>query len=323
MIQTLLYDPESQTLRQGGPELIEAWHARPDTILWANFFQESPQEEQELFQEHFNLHPLAIQDAQRDRHPPKIERFEDHVFLLVRGLTGEVPNLQSGIVQIALFIGKQFLVTRHSRPSPSIEKIFQNVADAPQLLAMGPANVAGILSRRVADRYWKILMDVETRLEVLEEEIFGDSDDRDLEELIGYRTSLEKYRRVLNYHVHSFENLRESFPDFFPRGLIHLYVDVFEQFDRERSLADMHYGLAADLMDGYISVSSHRLNNIVKILTIVTTIFVPLGFLAGIYGMNFEYMPELHSEAGYFVLLSVMGAIAATTLVVFRRIRWL
>jgi len=110
---------------------------------------------------------------------------------------------------------------------------------------------------------------------------------------------------------------------FFPRDLIHLYVDVYEQFDREKSLADLHYGLAADLMDGYISVSSHRLNNIVKILTVVTTIFVPLGFLAGIYGMNFEYMPELQSKGGYFVLLSVMGAIAATALLVFRRIRWL
>ena len=323
MIETLLYDTETQTLRRGGEELIDAWQNEPDTVLWANFFEEPPGREQELFQKRFNLHPLAIQDAQRDRHPPKIERFDDHVFLLVRGLSGEVPTLESGIVQIAFFIGKRFLVSRHSRPSPSVHNVRDLVANDPQLLALGPANVAGLVARRIADRYWKILMDVETRLEVLEEEIFGDSDDRHLEELIGYRTSLEKYRRVLNYHVHSFDELRGSFPDYFPRGLIHLYVDVFEQFDREKSLADLHYGLAADLMDGYISVSSHRLNNIVKILTIVTTIFVPLGFLAGIYGMNFEYMPELHSRAGYFVLLSVMGAIAASTLVVFRKIRWL
>jgi magnesium transporter len=323
MIQTLLYDTESHILRQGGAELIDAWQTEPDTILWANFFEEPPKNEQELFQKRFNLHPLAIQDAQRDRHPPKIERFDDHVFLLVRGLSGDVPSLESGIVQISFFIGRRFLVSRHSRPSPSISQVHAAVVDDPQLLAASPANVAGLVGRRIADRYWKILMDVETRLEVLEEEIFGDSDDKRLEELIGYRTSLEKYRRVLNYHVHSFDDLRENFPDFFPRSLIHLYVDVFEQFDREKSLADLHYGLAADLMDGYISVSSHRLNNIVKILTIVTTIFVPLGFLAGIYGMNFEYMPELQSKIGYFILLSVMGAIAASTLVVFKRIRWL
>jgi len=323
MIETLLYDPDSQTLRQGGTELIDAWREAPQTILWANFFEEAPEVESALFQQQFGLHPLAIQDAQRDRHPPKIERFDEHIFLLVRGLTGDVPSLASGIVQIALFVGARFLVSRHSRPSPSIRQFQSEVVSDPSLLGKGPANIAGTVSRRISDRYWKILMDVETRLEVLEEQIFDDADDRHLEELIGYRTSLEKYRRVLNYHMHSFDDLRKDFPKFFDRGLIHLYVDVYEQFDREKSLADLHYGLAADLMDGYISVSSHRLNNIVKILTIVTTIFVPLGFLAGIYGMNFEHMPELQTRGGYFVLLSVMGAIAVGALAVFRRIRWL
>ncbi len=323
MIRTLLYDSNSKTLRRGGMELIDAWREEPGTLIWANFFEEPPEVESDVFQRQFGLHPLAIQDAQRDRHPPKIEHFDGHVFLLARGLTGEVPSLDSDIVQIALFIGERFLVTRHSRPSPSIQQIQDTVIADPSVLGASPANVAGLVARRIADRYWKVLMDVETRLEVLEEQIFDDADDRHLEELIGYRTSLEKYRRVLNYHVHAFGNFREDFPDYINRDLIHLYTDVFEQFDREKSLADLQYGLAADLMDGYISVASHRLNNIVKILTIVTTIFVPLGFLAGIYGMNFEYMPELNSKAGYFVLLTVMAFIATTALFIFRRIRWL
>lgn len=323
MISTLLYDTESNILRRGGAELIDVWREEPQTIIWVNLFEEDSQVERDLLGKHFGVHPLAIQDAQRDRHPPKIERFGDHVFLLVRGLTGEVPSLDSSIVQIALFVGARFLVSRHSRSSPSVRQVQDMVISEPALLGRGPANIAGMVARRVADRYWKILMDVETRLEALEEEIFEDSDDRHLEELIGYRTSLEKYRRVLNYHVHAFEDLRETFPEYFPRELIHLYTDVYEQFDREKSLTDLHYGLASDLMDGYISVASHRLNNIVKILTIVTTIFVPLGFLAGIYGMNFEYMPELQSKSGYFVLLSLMGFIAVSALVIFRRIRWL
>lgn len=323
MIRTLLFDPDSQALRQGGAELIDAWRAEASSIIWVDFFEEPEDEERALFEGSFNLHPLAIQDAQRDRHPPKIERFDDHLFLLVRGLDGEIPGLDSGIVQIALFVGERFLVSRHSKPSPSIEQIRQSIIDDPSQLLLGPANMAAMVARRIADRYWMILMDVENRLEILEEEIFDKADDRHLEELIGYRTSLEKYRRVFNYHAHVFDDLRTRMPDYIHPDLVHLYNDVFEQFDREKSLADMQYGLAADLMDGYISVASHRLNNIVKILTIVTTIFVPLGFLAGIYGMNFEYMPELQSRAGYFVLLSVMGLIATTALMVFKRIRWL
>ena len=103
----------------------------------------------------------------------------------------------------------------------------------------------------------------------------------------------------------------------------HEINDVYENQERANSLSSLYYELASDLIDGYISLASHRLNNIIKILTIVTTIFVPLGFLAGIYGMNFEYMPELHSRSGYFILLGVMATIVTVLLLVFRRRRWI
>ena len=85
----------------------------------------------------------------------------------------------------------------------------------------------------------------------------------------------------------------------------------------------MYYEICGDLIEGYISVSSHHLNNTMKVLTIITAIFVPLGFLAGLYGMNFENMPELGWKYAYFALLGVMATLAATMLLVFRRIRWL
>ena len=108
-----------------------------------------------------------------------------------------------------------------------------------------------------------------------------------------------------------------------PAERVHEIRDVFEHQERANSLATLYYEVASDLIDGYISLASHRLNNIMKVLTIVTVIFVPLSFLAGIYGMNFEYMPELKSHSGYFMLLGVMSTIVATLLFVFRRKRWL
>jgi magnesium transporter len=98
---------------------------------------------------------------------------------------------------------------------------------------------------------------------------------------------------------------------------------VFEQQERVNSLTTLYYELASDLIDSYISIASHRLNQVMKILTIITAVFIPLGFLAGIYGMNFENMPELHSRNGYFILLGVMASIVLLLLFVFRKIRWL
>ena len=83
------------------------------------------------------------------------------------------------------------------------------------------------------------------------------------------------------------------------------------------------YSICGDLIDGYISITSHQLNQTMRVLTVITAIFVPLGFLAGLYGMNFDHIPELHMKGGYFVLLAVMGTIAVGLLALFRKIRWL
>jgi magnesium transporter len=103
----------------------------------------------------------------------------------------------------------------------------------------------------------------------------------------------------------------------------HEYVDVFEHTERLASLTTLYKELTDDMMNGYISVTSHRLNQIMKVLTIVTVIFLPLSLMVGIYGMNFDYMPELKTHNGYFILLGVMGTLVATLLLLFRKIRWL
>ena len=113
-----------------------------------------------------------------------------------------------------------------------------------------------------------------------------------------------------------------TFPGF-KEELAHEIHDIYEQQERAKSLTELYYELASDLADGYISVSSHHLNQIMKVLTVVMPIFVPLSFLAGIYGMNFEHMPQLHSKSGYFILLGVMISLASASLVFFRKKGWL
>jgi magnesium transporter len=108
-----------------------------------------------------------------------------------------------------------------------------------------------------------------------------------------------------------------------PDDLTHSINDVYEHQERVSSLTQLYYELASDLIDGYISLASHRLNQIMKVLTIITAIFVPITFIAGIYGMNFEYMPELHSKSGYFIAIGVMATIVVTLMIIFKRNKWL
>ena len=103
----------------------------------------------------------------------------------------------------------------------------------------------------------------------------------------------------------------------------HTVTDLRERLDRLQSLSQMYYDICGDLINGYMSVTSHQLNATMRVLTVITALFVPLTFLAGIYGMNFEYIPELKADNGYFILLGVMAVVSVVLLIVFKKKRWL
>ncbi len=323
MIRCVLYRPGTGAVEHGGSELLDIWAHDQESIIWTDLYENDAEEETRLMIEHFDLNPLAIQDAQRSRHPPKIEAFDGVTFMLFKGLHGEASDLTFRTIQLALFVGGRFLVTRHSGPSPSIEQLGGEITRQDSPIAQGADVLALRLLRIMSDRYLNLILTIEPRLEQIEDEMIKNPHDELLAELINYKTNLKKYTRVFLYHVQVISELqRRRFPSI-GADQNHLVTDVYEQQERASSLGRLYYETAADLIDGYISVASHRLNNIMKILTIVTAIFVPLSFLAGIYGMNFEYMPELKSQAGYFVLLGIMGSMVAVLLYVFRKKKWL
>lgn len=323
MIRSLLYDQAAGRCTEGGEEQLEVWRASPSAVLWLDLQQMPREAEANLMRGYFGIHPLAIQDAQRDRHPPKVEGFGDHTFVLLKGLDAESETLQFGTIQIAIFIGRRFLVTRHSGDSPSIDRLWAETLAQPSRIAAGADSLAIALARFVVNRYLPILLALETRLDDLEDEMIARPTDSLLAELVGHKAQLKKLRRVITYHVKLFETIKTSIPPGIRTELAHELNDVYEHLERSMSLATLYYELAADLMDGYITMASHRLNQIVKTLTIVTTVFVPLSFLAGVYGMNFEYMPELRFRYGYFMALGLMAATAGGALFVMRRRGWM
>jgi magnesium transporter len=323
MIRTILYRPASGTMVTGDEQLLAAWQSDPDAFIWADFDRNDEHADRQVLDACFGLHPLAINDALRERHPPKIESFANCVFILLKGLGTLSDEFEFRTIQLAMFIGQRFLVTRHAESSPSIDALRREAEQNKALVAGGPDGLALRLCRIMADRYTNKLLSLEPRLDDLEQEIVANPGDAMLAELIGYKTDLRKFRRVLVYHVQIFSELLKHPPPQLGAERVHEIRDVFEQQERASSLASLYYEVSADLIDGHISLASHRLNNIIKVLTIVTAIFVPLSFLAGIYGMNFEYMPELKSRAGYFVLLGIMASLATILVLTFRKKRWL
>jgi len=323
MIRSLLYTPSTKSFVTGGDELLERWEKETGSFLWLDLCDMDADAERSLLVDKFGIHPLAIDDAQRTRHPPKIEVFEDTTFLLFKALHPGAMGIEFATIQLALFIGPRFIVTRHSEDSAAVNHLLKEIERKHDVLAGGPGAIALRLSRIMVDRYTQNILGLESRLEELEARLLEDADDAMLGELIGYKGHLKKLRRVFAYHQQLFSVLREGTYPGLGKQLVHEAIDVYEQQERANSLAALYYELASDLIDGYISLASHRLNQIVKVLTIITVIFVPLGLLAGIYGMNFENMPELHSPTGYYAVLGIMAVISTSLLLIFRKKKWL
>lgn len=322
MIKVVSYEPSTKKVLHGGAELLNAWKKSDDQLIWVDIESVANENDEKLLQE-FGIHPLAIQDALRPRHPPKIERFDNFLFILFRGLDADTSGIDFGVIQLALFVGERFLISRHIGRSISANWLFDQLKSEPQLMAEGTGSLAIRLSNRLARRYVDILLGLEPRLDEIEDEMFRRPDDSLLSELTKYKSRLRNINRTAKYHEQIVARLQRTNDPLFSESLQHEIVDLYEQIERTQSLANLYYQIATDLTDGYLGMSSHQLNRVMQILTIITVIFVPLTFLAGIYGMNFQNMPELASESGYFAVIAVMFVIAVVQLIYFRKKRWL
>jgi magnesium transporter len=308
----------------GSSELINQWQENDDTTLWIDLDNVELEEEKRILTQ-FNCHPLAINDVLRERHPPKIELFNDYIFMLYRGIIANDDGLRFGHLQISMFIGKRVLITRHPQSSLAINELFADSSE--KYLKRSPVHLALRLFHSSCGYYLKEMFSFEVELEKIEDDFQLSGNDKMMKQITSYRSQLVKIRRTFNYHVNMGERLKayvdDEDTDLITDKEIHTVNDLRERLDRLLSLSQMYYDICGDLINGYMSVTSHQLNATMRVLTVITALFVPLTFLAGIYGMNFEYIPELKAANGYFILLGVMAVVSVALLMVFKKKRWL
>lgn len=322
MIRALLLSADGQYF-EGNDQLVQQWREMPDSIVWLDIQGEVNPDIRALLRS-FDCNELAITDCARTRHPPKVENFDSNSFILFRGITELDDALTLVPQQLGIWVGRNYLITVHRGHSVSVEYLLERaVADN---LLQSPSVLALDLLHYAAGRYLEKLMAAEERIGDLEDQLLGEQSNEALKELVVYRSRLRKLRRIFNYHQRMAETILADGCPFLGTGEddnYHIRRDLFDRCERLSSLCTLYYELCGDLVDGYISLSSHQLNNTMKILTIITAIFVPITFIAGLYGMNFENMPELHHEYGYFFVLGIILTVAVAMIALFKKIRWL
>lgn len=322
MIRCMLLKSD-KSCTYGDQSLIEIWKKDSSDLLWIDFDSHDQNEERVLLKM-LGCHSLAIKDAQRDRHPPKIELFDNYIFMLYRGIFHPGDDLVFEHLQISMFVGTDIIITSHAKKSISIDKLFS--VEGEKYLSKSPITLALRIFHYSCGIYLQKLFEFEEKLEAIEDKFQLGGDDKMMQEITLYRSRLTKLKRTFNYHSNIGGELKILVTDETPiinQADLHTVTDVHERIERLLSLSQMHYDICSDLINGYLSVTSHQLNATMRVLTVITAIFIPLGFLAGLYGMNFEYIPELKVANGYYYLLGFMGFISISLVLLFKKKHWL
>ena len=214
--------------------------------------------------ETFGIHPLAVQDALREQHPPKVEIFDSTKFVLLRGLDSATDTIDFGTSQLAGIAGPNFIVTRHNGPSSNTDWLWQRVQDRLELVFEGSTGLALSLMKRVVRRHVPILLDRQPRLEQIESDIFQSPRDTDaiIEEITGYNSDLKRMRRLIAYRGQVAMERDQTLADGVRQSLSHEIRDLREQLEHSATLSDLYTDLAGDLVNADPAIAPHHLNQI-------------------------------------------------------------
>ena len=304
------------------PELREKW-----PLVWINVDGLGDADTLRTIGEMFELHPLAIEDVANANQRPKLEDYPDHIFLILR--MPQIAEDEFRTEQLSLFFGAGYVITFQERPGDCFEPIRKRLRDVPRTRFLDADYLAYALLDAIIDSYFPVLEAFAERLDNLEDriaiqpgaELIGEIFETK-HAMLSIRRAIWPTRDILNSMV------REVMPLVSANTKTYLR-DCYDHAVRIIDLVETYRELSAGLMEFYQSSVGHRMNEIMKVLTIIATIFIPLTFVAGIYGMNFNperspwNMPELGWYWGYPAVLLAMAVVAVVMILYFRHRRWL
>lgn len=295
-------------------------------VVWLDLVGLGSREVLEQLSQALNLHPLAMEDVVNVHQRAKTEEYEDHFFVVARMIDNQ-DTLSSE--QISLFVRQGVLVSFQERPGDCWEPIRQRLRQGRGRVRSGGADfLCYLLLDAIVDSYFPVVDRISEQIDVADDDILRDPDPKHIEQVHEIRSQLLAVRRAIRPHREMLNELiRDEHPLFQSETRVFLR-DCYDHVIQLIDLVDTYRELTADLRDFYMSAVSNKMNEVMKVLTIISTIFIPLSFIAGVYGMNFDTahpwnMPELDWPYGYPLIMSVMAALGLGLLFVFYRRKWI
>ncbi|MDD8027365.1 MAG: magnesium/cobalt transporter CorA [Acidobacteriota bacterium] len=294
------------------------------TVTWINVDGVHEPSIIETIGGHFGVHPLILEDILTTSQRPKMEDLGEMLYIVLRMLEYDETKGEVRTDQLSLILGRNFLISFQEEEGDMFDPIRDRIRKAKgRIRKLGPDYLAYALLDAVVDQYFVVLEKLGERIEALEEDLVNNPRKETLHEIhklkremIYVRKSVWPVREVVAGLERAESGLIQPATDIFLRDV---YDHTVQVIDNVETFRDMISGM----VETYLSSVSNRMNEIMKVLTIISTIFIPLTFIVGVYGMNFKHMPELEWKWGYFLIWGVIMAVALAMADFFRRKKWL
>ncbi len=294
------------------------------TTTWLNIDGLHDIEIIEAIGEHFNLHPLVLEDILNTGQRSKVDDYGDYAYIVLKMLHMDEKKNEIRSEQISLVLGKHFLISFQEVEGDVFESVRERIRKGRgRIRNSGCSYLAYALIDAIVDHYFIILETMGATIESLEEDLLAEPTSETMEtihdlkrELIYVRKQVWPIREVINALI------KGEVPLIHEQTVI-FFRDVYDHTIQVIDTIESYRDVLSGMLDLYLSTISNRMNEVMKVLTIIATIFIPITFVAGIYGMNFKYMPELDWKWGYVAVWGLISVIALIMVVYFKRKKWI
>ena len=322
MISTLLLHQDHKTFTPvHNPDEISQLRANPQHTLWVDVSQPTPQD-LDCLREEFDFHRLAIEDCLNAHQRPKIEDYHGYYFIVL--YEAELTERKElNLRELSLFLGSNYVVTVHHRPIRALtdsERLWRNWVD---LAEQGSGLLAYLIIDAVVDEFFPILDTMSDQMDEMEDLLFNERESETIEDIFRIKKHLLQLRRSVTPLRDVFNILLRREQALFTREVSYYFHDIYDHLIRVADMIDNLRDLLGSTMDVYLSLQSNRMNMVMKRLTALSTILMSAALISGIYGMNFQNMPELAWKYGYYAALGAIVVIVLALIVFFRWIKWL
>jgi magnesium transporter len=295
------------------------------TVTWINVEGVHQVEVVEKLGNCFGLHPLVLEDILNTDQRPKMEIYGDYVFIVLKMLYGNDSNRLAEAEQVSLILGSNFMISfQEGKEGDVFNPVRERIRSGKGFIRkMGSDYLAYSLIDTIVDNYFIILENLGEKIELLEEELVAHPTTTTIQKIQKFKNEMIFLRRVVwpLREVVSGLGRKESS---LIKETTEIYLrDVYDHTVQVMDTIEVYREMLSGMLDIYLSSVSNRLNSVMKVLTIIATIFMPLTFIAGIYGMNFKYMPELEWRWGYPAVWLIVLIISVSMLIYFKRKKWL